>query len=135
LFPRAAGEIFTPTPFQSYPTPGGNKANWLAMEVPFFDYYLNSRGQPLPRVTVAPGGEPLRARFRLTAPCPLTKVEVYWAKSNPDVMKREWLALPATKTGEQTYEAKLPAEAVDWFAVVSDNRPLTVSSDLVPVTK
>jgi len=135
MFPRATGEVFTPTPFQSYPTPGGNKANWLAMEVPYFDYYLNGRGQPLPRVTVEPGGEPLRARFRISAPCPLTKVEVYWARSNPDVMKREWLALPATKTGEQSYEAKLPAEAADWFAVVSDNRPLTVSSDLVSVAK
>lgn len=135
MFPRATGEVFTPTPFQSYPTPGGNKANWLAMEVPFFDYQLNGRGQPLPQVTVEQGGEPLRARFRITAPCPLTKVEVYWAKLNPDVMKREWLALPATKTGEQSYEAKLPAEAADWFAVVSDNRPVTVSSDLVPVAK
>ena len=135
MFPRAAGEIFTPTPFQAYPTPGGNKANWLAMEVPFFDYYLNGRGQPLPRVAVAPGKEPRRARFRVTAPCPLTKVEIFWARANPDVMKREWLALPATPTGEQFYEAQLPAEAADWFAVVSDNRPLTVSSDLVPVGK
>lgn len=135
MFSRAAGEIFTPTPFQAYPTPGGNKANWLAMEVPFFDYYLNGRGQPLPRVTVAPGKEPLRARFRVTAPCPLTKVEIFWTRANPDVMKREWLALPATPAGEQTYEARLPAEAADWFAVVSDNRPVTVSSDLVPVGK
>lgn len=133
MFPRAAGEIFTPTPFQAYPTPGGNKANWLAMEVPFFDYYLNGRGQPLPRVTVTPGKEPRLARFRVTAPCPLTKVEIFWARANPDVMKREWLALPATPAGEQTYEAQLPAEAADWFAVVSDNRPVTVSSDLVPV--
>jgi hypothetical protein len=51
-----------------------------------------------------------------------------------DVKKREWLALPATKTGETYYEAQLPAEAADWFALVSDDRPVTVSSDMVHIT-
>ena len=103
------------------------------MEVPFFDYHLKGVGQPLPKVGVRKAGDPLLARFRVEAPRPLAKVEVYWAKTNPDVMKREWLALPAAKTGDEVYEAKLPAEAADWFAVVSDERPVTVSSDLVHV--
>ena len=123
---------FTPTPFQPYPTPEGGQSNWLAMEVPFFDYYLKGQGQPLPHVLVEKTSDPLRARFRITAPCTLTKVEVYWAKANPDVVKREWLALSPAKVGE-CYESQLPAEAVDWFAVVSDDRPVTVSSDLVHV--
>ena len=122
---------FKPTAFQPYPTPGGSKANWLAMEVPFFDFYLNGQGKPLPKVAVEKSDDKLVARFSVTAPVPLTKTEVYWAKANPDVMKREWLAVPATQTGEGRYEAKLPAEATDWFAVVSDERPVTVSSDLV----
>ena len=133
VFPNRPAVPFKPTPFQPFPTPGGSKANWLAMEVPFFDYHLKGVGQPLPKVGVRKAGDPLLARFRVEAPRPLAKVEVYWAKTNPDVMKREWLALPAAKTGDEVYEAKLPAEAADWFAVVSDERPVTVSSDLVHV--
>jgi dienelactone hydrolase len=134
VFERKAVSPFTPTPFQPYPTPSGNKANWLAMEVPFFDYYLKDVGQPLPKVSVEKGGDPLLARFSIAAPRPLTKVEVYWAATNPDVMKRLWLALPATKPAENVYEAKLPAEAADWFALASDDRPATVSSDLIATT-
>ena len=132
VFPNKPAEPFKPTAFQPYPTPGGSKANWLAMEVPFFDYFLKDVGQPLPKVRVQKAADPLVARFSVIAPRPLTKVEVYWAKANPDVMKREWLALPATKAGE-LYEAKLPAEAADWFAVASDDRPVTVSGDLTHV--
>ena len=131
VFASKATVPFKPTAFQPYPTPSGSKANWLAMEVPFFDFYLNGQGKPLPKVAVEKSDDKLMARFSVTAPVPLTKTEVYWAKANPDVMKREWLAVPATKTAEGRYEAKLPAEATDWFAVVSDERPVTVSSDLV----
>ena len=77
--------------------------------------------------------DPLLARFSITTPHPLTKVEIYWARTNPDVMKREWLPLPTTKTSDTRYEAKLPAEAADWFAVASDDRPVTVSGDLIHI--
>ena len=137
VFDNKPAAPFTPTAFQPYPTPTGGKANWLAMEVPYFDFYLKGIGQPFPKVNVQKTDDPHLARFGITAPRPLTKVEVYWAKATPavltqdDVKKRQWLALPAQKTPETSYEAKLPAEAVDWFAVVSDDRPVTVSSDLV----
>ncbi len=134
VFPSNKGAApFKPTAFQPFPTPSGSKANWLAMEVPFFDYYLSGIGQPLPKVKVEKTSDPLLASFKVTTPQPLAKAEVYWAKANPDVMKREWLPLPATKTGDGLYEAKLPAEATTWFAVVSDERPVTVSGDLIEV--
>jgi dienelactone hydrolase len=132
VFANKPAEPFKPTPFQPYPTPSGGKANWLAMEVPFFDYYLKGIGEPLPTVSAEKGGDPLVARLHIASPRPLAKVEVYWAKANPDVMKREWVALATALVGE-SYEAHLPAEAADWFAVVSDDRPVTVSSDLVQV--
>jgi len=62
---------------------------------------------------------------------PLTKAEVYWAKAYPpeaasdpvllnkSVLEREWTALPA--------------EAADCFALISDNRPVTVSSVLIHI--
>lgn len=135
VFAGKPAEPFKPTPFQPYPTPSGSKANWLAMEVPFFDFHLKGLGEPLPKVIVEKTNDPLLARFRITAPHPLTKVEVYWAKMNPDVMKREWLALPASNTADHLYEARLPAEAADWFAVASDDRPVTVSGNLMQVRR
>ena len=143
VFEDKAAAPFTPTPFQPYPTPAGSKANWLAMEVPFFDYYLKDIGDPLPKVSVQKTDDPLLARFRIAAPHPLTKVEVYWAKAyppeaatNPEilgkaVLERAWVALPAVKAGDGCYEAQLPPEAVVWFSLVSDDRPVTVSSGLI----
>jgi len=141
VFDKEPAAPFTPTAFQPYPTPSGSKANWLAMEVPYFDYYLKGLGKPFPKVSVQKTGDPHLAHFSITAPHPLTKVEVYWAKATPadptgdDLIKREWIALPASKTTDHGYEAKLPAEAADWFAVASDARPVTVSSDLISIGK
>ncbi|NBV23800.1 MAG: dipeptidyl aminopeptidase [Proteobacteria bacterium] len=131
IFPAKSAEPFKPTAFQPYPTPTGSKANWLAMEVPFFDFHLKGLGKPLPKVTVEPAADALIARFKVTAPHPVTKAEVYWAKANDDVLKREWLGLPAVALADGRYETKLPAEAADWFAVVSDDRPVSVSGNLI----
>ena len=109
------------------------------MEVPYFDYYLKGIGKPFPKVTVQNTDDPLLARFSIAAPHPITKVEVYWAKATPDelkqddVVKREWLALPATATSGNNYEVKLPAETADWFAIASDDRPVTVSGNMIHI--
>ncbi len=131
MFPKEKSASFTPTAFQPFPTPSGSKANWLAMEVPYLDFYLNGKGQPLPKVIIEKAAEPLAVRVVVTAPCPLTNVDVWWAKADSNVMKRVWQSLPMAKSGATAYEAKLPAGAADWFAVVSDGRPVTVSSDLI----
>jgi len=132
-FDKKSEQPFTPTSFQPFPTPDGQKANWLAMEVPYFDYYLKGIGQPFPKVSVQKTDDTHLARFSVTAPHALTKVEIYWAKANPDEKTRKWLALPATKMADNFYEAKLPADAADWFALVSDDRPVTVSGDLINI--
>jgi hypothetical protein len=43
---------------------------------------------------------------------------------------RKWRAIPAIKRGD-TYEAPIPAEAAQWFILVSDDRPMSVSSDMM----
>lgn len=151
--PNSNHRILVPggTGFESIkPKPGlpqlmGNRANWLAMEVPYFDYYLKGIGRPFPKVSVQQTGDAHVARFSVTAPHALTKTEVYWAKgypagteNDPDLLRkaeleRQWLAVSAAITSDNTFEARLPAEAVLWFALVSDDRPVTVSSDMVHV--
>lgn len=134
-----ADKNFVPTAFQPLPTPKGQKGNWISMEVPYFDYYLKGIGQPFPKVTVEKTTDPLDARFSITAPHHITKAEVYWAKVAPadlkadDVKKREWMALPAVKSVGNSYEVKLPQEAAEWFALISDDRPVTVSSDMMKI--
>jgi len=130
-FPKGPTEPSRPTAFQPFPTPHGSKANWLAMEVPYFDFFLKGIGEPLPKVTVIKTDDPLLAAFEVATTRPLSSVEVYWAKMNPDVKTREWIAIPATKTPSGTFEASLPPDAADWFALVSDDRPVTVSGNLI----
>ncbi len=137
---------FIPTSFQPYPTPSGSKANWLSMEMPYFDYYLKGIGKPFPKVTVQKTSDPSLARFSVVATNPLIKTEVYWAKAyppgaetDPEVLRkaeleRVWIPQPAVKTADSLYEAKLPPEAVVWFAQVSDDRPVTVSGDLIQIS-
>ena len=109
------------------------------MEIPYFDYYLKGVGLPFPKVSVEKTSDPLLARFSVTAPRPIIKAEIYWAKTAPadlkadDVKNRAWIALPAVKTDGNAYEAKLPAEAAEWFALVSDDRPVTVSSNMIQI--
>lgn len=131
---------FVPTPFQPYPTPQGKKANWLSMEVPYFDYHLKGIGSPFPQVTVLPSPDATpSARFQVTSAHPLTQVEIYWARSIPqtpaadDIKQRQWIAAPATLLANGTYQAMLPPEAGTWFALVSDDRPVTASSALIHV--
>lgn len=131
---------FVPTPFQPFPTPSGSKANWLAMEVPYFEHHLRGGPVPFARVTLPEKNEnPLRARFRATGPRPTSKAEAWYSLEGASWDKRSWLALPATPVGEGWYEATLPPEAAGghWFAVVSDDLPSSVSSGLVwiPSTK
>lgn len=139
VFENSPREPFKPTAFQPYPTPTGGKANWLAMEVPYFDHHLKGVGQPFPKVRAARSGEARIARFEVASPHQITKAEIYWSKGAPAVMtqdevkRREWFAVTARKTADSSYTAELPAEAAVWFALVSDDRPVSVSSDLVDV--
>jgi dienelactone hydrolase len=135
VFAKTSAEPFMPTPFQPFPTPSGSKANWLAMEVPYFDFYLKGIGKPLPVVTVLKSNAPLAVHFEISAPVPMAKVEVFWSSENPDWMKRPWTSVPAKKTADGAYDATLHAESSDalWFVVASDERPVTVSSDLMQI--
>jgi dienelactone hydrolase len=136
---NAVAAKFTPTAFQPLPTPEGQKGNWIGMELPYFDYYLKGIGQPFPKVSVEASDNPMKARFRVQAPCPIQKAEVYWARAIPadpkadDIKNRVWTALPSVDKGNGVFEAILPSEAVEWFALVSDARPVSVSSDMVRV--
>ncbi len=130
VFPKPPADRPVPLPF-------GSKANWLAMEVPYFEYYLNGVGKPLPKVMVEKSDDPRVARFAVEAPLSITKSAVWWTSSGEaNWTKRKWLSVETNVVGENRLEASLPAEVTagaDWFAVVSDDRPVTVSSKLMHI--
>lgn len=133
VFANEPPGTFVPTPFQPFPTPTGSKANWLAMEVPFIDYHLKGIGKPFPVVSVVKSSEPLTATFKVDAPRPIVKADVYWTVASEPEKTRVWTAVPATVSANGTYSSTLPATATEWFALVSDDRPVSVSSDMVRV--
>ncbi|MEY5027431.1 MAG: hypothetical protein RLZZ244_2959 [Verrucomicrobiota bacterium] len=121
----------------------GSRANWVAMEVPYFEYHLKGVGEAMPRVSLKESESPHTARFEVRSTRPLAKVEVYWARAftaeecadserlRQAQSKREWISVEARGSLEEGYRAELPREAGVWFALVTDDRPVSVSSPLV----
>ena len=138
---NTAAAPFSPTAFQPLPTPTGQKGHWIGMEIPYFDYYLKGEGQPFPKVLLEASSDPIKARFRVKSPSLVQKAEIYWAgptsadNSSDDMRKLLWTAVPASDDGSGVYEAKLPSDAAEWFALVSDDRSVSVSSDMVWVKR
>jgi dienelactone hydrolase len=123
-------EPFTPTAFQPYPTPKGNKANWLSMEVPYMEYYLKQKGTPFPVVNALMRKESNLVDIQIKSALSLTNVVVYWSDACADVKKCVWTSLQPKMIDQLKYQFELPSQAKQWFVVASDERPVSVSSRL-----
>ncbi len=133
--------VFIPNADHKTAFPGGadkgGSANWAGMEVDYFDFYLKGKGSPLPTVTVTQAAPDAKAtvRFRVTSATPLQKVAVYTAPADGPWKQKVWTELPAKALGGEGYEAVLPAEIAQggfWFAMATDQRPVSVSSLIYP---
>jgi hypothetical protein len=119
----------------------GDKTLWLAMERPYFDYYLKGLGQPLPHVDIEriiALDDPLTVHFTAYGPLPIETISLYYSLSDAPWTKRRWVAVAVQASSDGRCQATLPAEAAagaDWFASASDSRPVTVSSDLQHIGK
>lgn len=123
-------EKFIPTAFQPYPTPNGNKANWLAMEVPFMEYYLKKKGLPFPLVQVSKIIDSKTAKIVIKSKEPITNVVVYWSSQCSEVKTCEWNLLETIQLKQNRYQVEVPSGAKQWFVIATDSRPVSVSSDL-----
>ncbi len=137
--------VFAPNANQAGPIPGGSanpteRVGYWAMEEPYFAFHLKGEGQPFPNITaektmIRSDGS-ARVRFHVQSPAPLQSVQVFYSLPDAPWPKRTWTPLPAKASGGNRYEATIPAEAArqnaPWFALVSDNRSLSVSSNLKP---
>ncbi len=153
----AKNHVFAPNANHSVPVPGGSTkqpifsqaplqpgsspvaitkpafGTFVDMEIPYFDYHLKGLGSPFPGVELETSPDQRTARFRVQGTEAVQSACIYWAKEDPSVMNRQWSSVTATQTPGGIYEASVPEDATDWFALVSDDRPVSVSSRMVHV--
>jgi hypothetical protein len=102
----------------------------VEMEGPWFDYYLRHQGQPFPTVQPGPArrqGPAIRVTFRVTSPTLITNTAVYYAPAEQHWHVKYWTRVPAEGDSAliPVTEPDLPLQ---WFAVASDDRPVSVST-------
>ncbi|AHF91296.1 dipeptidyl aminopeptidase [Opitutaceae bacterium TAV5] len=139
--------VHAPNAHHKLPLPGGvtGTGGAAAMAADWFAFHLQGKGEPFPVITVDPfsaadanpvSGDMLR--FRVQGPAPVTAAAV-WYSLPPDEggwPKREWKEIRAVAKGDGRYEAVLPSGIAEhagaaWFALVSDDRPVSVSSRMI----
>ena len=139
--------FFAPNANHAAPIPGGNaspnRAGMMQMEEPWFNYFLKDSGEPLPEITVEEGAGHINATngsyelrfFVSNAKAGITDATLYYSLPDSLWTKRKWNAVKAVATRPGYYKAEMPAAATgkgSWcFVSVSDNRPVTVSSQLI----
>ena len=135
--------LFGPNASHKILLPGGSAktvkshAGWLDMEQCYFDYLLKDKGQPLPVITDAiqakskPGSKNIQIKFHVNTSTTITDARVYYSFTDSAWIKRIWVPVAATAMENGWYRAELPGEitekVVDWYATVSDARPVSVS--------
>lgn len=145
--PGAKNQLFAPNAAHEAPVPGGMRpppetsTTWLDMEVDYFAYQLKGEGRPFPTIILekleSPGPEGVLVRFSVQSVTLLSNVSVYYSTKDQPWPRRTWIRSRAMPRGGGRYEAMIPAAAatkgVDWFALASDTRPVTVSSGIARV--
>lgn len=132
--------LFGPNASHKILLPGGTtkkdttRPGWMEMEQTWFDYFLKDKGQPLPVVTDAEQSADA-FRFRVNSPLPITEAKVYYSYADTTWPKRVWVPVTAAAEGDGWYTASIPSETngkvFDWYANVSDARPVSVSSYII----
>lgn len=138
--------LFAANVSHSIPLPGGTKGQgskkpgWLEMEQIYFDYFLKGVGDPLPVILKTtqknlPKKGSIYVKFKVKSPNPVREATVYYSQSGKEWTERKWFSISAFAKKKGWYEAELPVndslQVIDWFASISDARPVTVSSYMV----
>lgn len=147
--PGEKNQLITPNEGHKATVPGGtvnsDGTTWLKMEIAYFDYYLKGNGFPLPVVTAVgqpekqADGKQIRVHFEIKAPVPLTSIKVFYNSENEQEWpKRKWVEVIPKEDGKLKYTADLPLDGpadLYWFAMVSDERPVSVSSAMEKIKR
>ncbi|MDR1279290.1 MAG: GDSL-type esterase/lipase family protein [Opitutaceae bacterium] len=107
-----------------------------SMSDAWFDFHLKGVGDMFPRIIHAPPPENSTQRgtvaFLVEGKHPVSRARVFYSQEGPHWKDRVWKSLDATPHQRNGYTAIIPPEAVsggtDWFALVTDERGISVSS-------
>jgi len=142
--PGEKNYCFMPNDSHALTQPGGTsgppkfdrKLNRTYMEILWLEHHLKGKGKPFPRAVAVgtPGreGSSVRVEFAVTGPAPVTKATVWFAAGEIPWRLKWWSSVPAKSLGGGRYAAPVPIEEpgqpVNWFAVVTDERNVSVST-------
>lgn len=143
--PAAKNQLYVPNADHWAPVPGGSiswtNPTWLEMERPYFDYYLKGAGHAFPIVALSHSPHltksGVRVRFHVEGDLPLRNAAIYYSLQSDPWMKRKWLKIKVMPRGKNNYVAVIPknvaAQGINFYALVTDTRPVSVSSPMVSV--
>jgi dienelactone hydrolase len=137
--------LFAPNVSHNIPLPGGTqdggdqKPGWLKMEQSFFDYYLKGYGQRLPefkkiKCSVVSKGDTSLIEISFKTDCPKTinQACLYYSTVDSGWTKRSWRNQQIQRQKRGWYKTVVSTtQDIDWFITISDNRPVSVSSDMI----
>ena len=141
--------LFSPNSSHKIILPGGTtetkpeQPGWLSMEQVYFEYFLKDKGFPLPviermsqvKLKKASDTGYIQVRFKIKSPLPIMEAQVIYSKPEEEWTKRNWIIIPVESSEGGWYQAKIPVKdssrVLNWYANVSDTRPVSVSSYIV----
>jgi len=133
--PADAAHLFAPNSDHRLAVPGGTgteSGDSLAKH--WFDWYLRGNGGAFPTIEWQASPDPEVVAFRVQGSRPILTVSVWHSRPcyPENWPQRVWVEIPVRSRGGGRFEAILPPGArttgAAWFALASDDRPVTVST-------
>lgn len=140
-----ANHLFSPNDSHKITVPGGTGSEndgpgWTKMEEMYFDYYLKGKGLPIPKINKIQSNvseKQVEVKFKIESETAIKETRVFYSFTDKRWTEREWKEVKAEPTKKGWFIARLPAQMtsqpIDCFAAVSDERPVTVSSDIITI--
>ena len=125
--------LYAPNANHKLPVPGGStKDIWADMAIEYFNFHLKDEGENYPSSQwLVEEENPKKSVFQVTSQRPIQSVKLYYSLPTEDWRKREWKELSVKEIEKSIYETDLPVETIEGiacFALISDDRPVSVSS-------
>jgi dienelactone hydrolase len=123
------------TNFNHKQQPAGPKMQQL-----YFDYYLKGKGQPFGTAKIiheqvlADSSKRITILTYIPKGVAVSSVVLYCSESNVKWQSRDWVPITAQSESDNSYTVTIPAvlvkKGVDYYAYVTDERTVSVASDM-----
>ncbi|HEY4327202.1 MAG TPA: dienelactone hydrolase family protein [Mucilaginibacter sp.] len=110
------------------------------MQQIYLDYYLKGIGQPFPTAKITrekievDSGKKIEIKIDTAAGVNIASVVLYYSEPSEKWQTRVWVPLVAIKENNSTYSVTIPAslvkKGVDYYACVTDDRQVSVASNM-----